>query len=378
VAQAFSLCCPCYHAASMDLSDYKPTPDLSRAATIPARWYLDPRFLDLEKARVFGRSWQAVGHASQVAEPGSYLACKVADEPVVIARAKDGVLRGFSNVCRHRAAIVAEGCGRAASLRCPYHAWTYGLDGRLLSQPEFEGVEGCDKSAMGLPEYRVETWGPYLFVNLGRATPALAEVLGDIPREAAQLGCDFSKLQFSQRRDYVLECNWKVYVDNYLEGYHLPAAHPGLFRELDYQKYRVDTFRYYSSQYAPIRARSAAEGRRRYDYGQEGPNALYYWVFPNFMLNIYPDNMSANIIVPLGPEKTLTIFEWFAYSGGIAEETVAFSDEIQQEDIKVCESVQRGLASRSYTAGRFSVKRENGVHHFHLLLHEFLSYSTGL
>jgi len=179
------------------------------------------------------------------------------------------------------------------------------------------------------------------------------------------------KPEFACRRDYVIECNWKVYVDNYLEGYHLPAAHPSLFRELDYAQYRVDTFRYYSSQIAPIKSRG--EGERRYAYQDDSQQALYYWIFPNYMLNVYPDNLSANIIVPLGPEKTLTIFEWFGFNSmGVKQATIDFSDEIQQEDIRICESVQRGLRSKHYNRGRFSVRRENGVHHFHGLIAEYV------
>jgi choline monooxygenase len=170
------------------------------------------------------------------------------------------------------------------------------------------------------------------------------------------------QLRFAERRDYIVNCNWKVYVDNYLEGYHLPAAHPALYRAVDYAQYRVDTYRYYSSQFAPLRL-------------GDGGHALYYWIFPNFMLNFYPDNISSNIILPMGHEKTLTIFEWFAYGDNpvLRPEAIAFSDEIQREDIRICEAVQKGLESRSYTQGRFSVKREGGVHHFHLLLNEFLS-----
>ncbi len=353
------------------LHDYTPR-DLAHATTIPSRWYLDPEFLDRERASIFARTWQPVAFAKTVAEPGTFASAEIAGEPVVVARAKDGVLRAFSNVCRHRASIVADGSGKAASLRCPYHGWTYGLDGKLLACPEFEGVLDWNKESAGLPQYRVETWGPYVFVNQDPSAPALAEVFGDIPQQVAKIGCAVDRLEFSQRRDYIIECNWKVYVDNYLEGYHLPAAHPGLFRELDYSQYRVDTFRYYSSQHAPIRPPRAGQENRR--YASDGLNALYYWIFPNFMLNVYPDNLSSNIIVPLGPDRTLTIFEWFQYPGSTVQpETIAFSDEIQQEDIKICELVQKGLRSKSYDTGRFSVKRENGVHHFHLLLHEFLT-----
>ena len=351
--------------------------------------------LEAEREKIFGRAWQPVGRAQAVADPGTYFACEIAAEPVVVARAKDGVLRAFSNVCRHRASIIvdatsggvvdAAGGGqqsrahKGATLRCPYHNWTYGLDGRLIACPEFEGVLDWETSSVELPQYRVEVWGPHVFVNQDAGSlergPGLTSVFGDIPAEIAKIGCAVDQLHFSERREYIIECNWKVYVDNYLEGYHLPAAHPSLMRELDYARYRVDTHRYYSSQFAPIRPpRAGAEHHENRRYQADGMNALYYWIFPNFMLNVYPDNLSANIIVPLGPERTLTIFEWFGYPGSnVSPETVAFSDEIQQEDIKICESVQKGLRSRTYDTGRFSVKRENGVHHFHLLLNEFLA-----
>ncbi len=356
----------------MDLSDYTFDPDLARASTIPARWYTDPAFLEAERKLVFGRTWQAVGRAAAVAEPGSYFACDITGEPVVVVRGNDGRLRAFSNVCRHRGAVLAEGEGRASVIRCPYHAWTYELDGRLFATPEFEGVADWDRSRICLPEFAVETWGPFVFVNLDPNAGVLRDVLGAIPEEIRAIGCPFDEMRFSYRRDYMVECNWKVYIDNYLEGYHLPAAHPGLMRELDYARYRVETFRYYSSHVAPIRARSSGEPRR-YVYADSNRSALYYWIFPNFMLNIYPDNLSSNIILPAGPDRTLTIFEWFGYAGEVQQATIDFSDEIQQEDIRLCESVQRGLRSRNYSQGRFSVKRENGVHHFHGLLSEFLS-----
>ena len=145
-------------------SDYTPS-ELARASTIPSRWYLDPQLLDLERDRIFARTWQPVAFAKTVAEPGSFAAAEIAGEPVVVTRAKDGVLRAFSNVCRHRASVIADGCGKSATLRCPYHGWTYALDGRLLACPEFEGVLDWETSSVRLPEYRVETWGPYVFVN---------------------------------------------------------------------------------------------------------------------------------------------------------------------------------------------------------------------
>ncbi len=356
----------------MDLSDYTFTSDLSQASTIPSRWYTDPAFLDAEQRSVFGRTWQYVGRADSLAEPGSYFACEVTGEPILVARDRDGHLRAFSNVCRHRGALLAEGAGQAPVIRCPYHAWTYSLAGRLLGTPEFEGVGNWDRSEICLPQFQVEIWGPFVFVNQDPQAPPLLEVLGAIPSEIAQIGCPFDQMRFSYRRDYVVNCNWKVYIDNYLEGYHLPSAHPSLMRELDYAQYRVETFRYYSSHIAPIKASSGTEARR-YDFTDNSRSALYYWIFPNFMLNIYPDNLSSNLILPLGTDRTLTIFEWFGYTAEVQQATIDFSDEIQQEDIQVCESAQRGLRSRHYNQGRFSVKRENGVHHFHGLLHEHLA-----
>jgi choline monooxygenase len=351
---------------------------LSFAETIPSRWYTDPQFLETEKEKIFWRTWQAVGHASQVAQAGSYLATEICGEPCAIVRGKDGVLRALSNVCRHRASTILQGSGCTKALRCPYHGWTYSLDGTLSAAPEFEGVENWDRSEVRLPQMRVEEWGPFLFVNVDSNAPPLLKILEHIPKQVAELGCEVERLHFSYRCDYLIRCNWKVYIDNYLEGYHLPAAHPSLFRELDYNAYRVDTFRYFSSQYAPIRPpRPGRDEPRRYTTPTADNRALYFWIFPNFMLNVYPDNLSSNIVLPVGHDQTLTIFEWFTYPKGdqasdISPETVAFSDEIQQEDIRICEQVQKGLASRSYDRGRYSVKRENGVYHFHSLLEEFL------
>jgi len=291
-------------------------------------------------------------------------------------------LRAFYNVCAHRAGPVAAGKGNRRSLQCRYHGWTYALDGRLLSQPEFEGVNDWRKEDICLQNVRVVEWGPFIFVNLDANASDFMDVYGDIDAEIRAKGFDIAQMRAMERRDYEIECNWKVYVDNYLEGYHVPIAHPGLFRELDYEQYRVDTFRYHSSQYAPIRPAKDGEiqGRERRYVRTEGESeALYYWIFPNTMLNIYPDNMSINIILPITHDRTLTIFEWYFEEPGTGEgwesmqQTIAFSDEIQQEDIEICVTVQKGLRSRAYDRGRFSVKRENGVHHFQTLVQEFLS-----
>ncbi len=366
---------------AIDLSDYQPSGDLSRARTLPARWYTEPEFLALEAEKIFYKTWQPVGRVEEVLRAGDFFSCEVLDQPLVIVRNKAGELRAFYNVCPHRAAVVAHGRGNRKSLQCKYHGWTYDLDGQLLRAPEFEGVNDWDAQAVCLQSVQVEAWGPWVFVNLDPSAAPMASAYGVIATEISAAGFNLSEMRLVERRDYVIDCNWKVYVDNYLEGYHLPIAHPGLFREVDYDQYRVDTYRYYSKQHAPIREVDPGETRdRRYARsGAAEEDALYYWIFPNVMLNVYLDNTSINIIIPLGQDKTLTVFEWYFEAPGTGEgwesmqQIIAFSDEIQQEDIELCEWVQRGLRSNAYEAGRFSVLRENGVHHFQSLVHEFLS-----
>jgi choline monooxygenase len=365
----------------LDLTDYKPPDDLATAETMPARWYTDPAFLEWEKEKIFSKTWQPVGKLDDLLRVGDFFTGEVAGEPLIITRGLDEQLRAFYNVCPHRAGVVADGRGNRKSLQCKYHGWTYDLQGKLMRAPEFEGVKNWNADDVCLKPVKVEAWGPWVFVNLDPEAQPMSAVYGTIHDEIQNAGFKIDKMQFVERRDYVIKCNWKVYVDNYLEGYHLPIAHPDLFREIDYDQYKVDTFRYYSKQYAPIREVKEGDVRdRRYVRSGEGEeDALYYWIFPNVMLNVYLDNTSINIIVPIDHETTLTIFEWYFEQPGTGagwgsmQDIIAFSDQIQVEDIELCEWVQKGLKSRAYDKGRFSVLRENGVHHFQSLVHEFLT-----
>ena len=335
---------------------YRFDPQLSRASTIPSSYYNDAAVIDEENRTIFSKSWQLVGHDDQLRERGQFFTTNVAGEPLLIVRGDDGATRALSNVCRHRAGPVAKGAGKRASLQCGYHGWTYALDGTLRTAPEMDGIECWDKQSVALPKFRIESWNGLLFVNLDPAAPPLLDFLGD-------LGARRFGGALAARKEWTVHCNWKVYVDNYLEGYHIPIVHPGLFREIDYPNYRTETRRNYSIQYAPLKR----PDRIRTVGGSN--EADYYWVFPNLMLNVYPDNFSTNLIVPMGQDKTLTIFEWYfrdpASKKKEIEETIAFSDEIQLEDIDICEAVQRGLKSSTYDTGRYSPVRENGVHHFH-------------
>jgi len=353
-------------------------PRLEYASTLPSRYYFDPAVLDAEQRSVFSKTWQLAGRAEQVREAGQYLTATIGGEPVLVVRGSDGELRAMSNVCRHRAGPVAKGEGRRPVLQCGYHGWTYALDGRLLTTPEFDGVQCFDRSEVRLPQFRAEVWGELLFVAIDPAVPPLLEYLGGmaggVPGDRAgdRAGRDSSGFRLAARKEWTLDCNWKVYVDNYLEGYHIPIVHPSLFRELDYAKYRTETQRWFSIQHAPLRRPERIRG---------DDEVRYFWLFPNLMLNVYADNFSTNLIVPLGPERTMTIFEWYFRDPdsvrAAIDETIAFSDEIQLEDIEICEAVKRGLKSATYDTGRYSPARENGVHHFHALYAELMDLPTG-
>lgn len=342
--------------------DFSFDPRLAAAETLPSLAYADPSLAALERGRIFGSTWQWVGVLDQLAGIGSRFQATVGGEPVLVLRDETAQLRAFSAVCRHRAGRVG---GEGKILKCGYHGWTYDLEGHLLGTPEFEGVEGFDRGACRLPEFQVDTWGPWIFVNLDPSAPSLAQVLGEIVAETK--AWPLARLRPVKTLDYELACNWKVYVDNYLEGYHIPVAHPELFRQIDYSAYRVETRRWHSRQHAPVKGsgtlyhRDLAKG--------EAPEALYYWLFPNLMVNVYPDHVQLNLIEPLGPGRCRTRFAWFVEEGKSLDlaENLAFSDLVQQEDITLCEAVQQGLESRTYDRGRYSVKRENGVHHFHQL-----------
>ena len=347
--------------------------DISRAWTLPAALYTDAAVFAAEKERIFSETWQVVGRHDQVAKPGDYFTAEVAGEPLLIVRDAEGGLRGFYNVCRHRAGPPAEGCGSRKLFRCGYHGWTYGLDGALISATEIEGVEGFRPEDFSLTPVRTEEWFNLIFVNLDPDARPLRESLGDLTRQAERF--PFTEMKLFERRTYDMKCNWKTYVDNYLEGYHLPSVHPGLNRELDFNAYVVEPYARHVRQFSPIRGAQPGDTTpRRYSQASENLTTDYFWIFPNWMLNCYPDNVSLNIVVPIEAERSLAIFEWYLperdHYTAAAKASVEFSHQIQIEDVGICEVVQKNLRSRSYSRGRFSVKQEKGVHAFHRMYAE--------
>jgi len=347
--------------------------DVSRAWTLPAPLYFDAEVFAAEKDAIFARAWNVVGHHDQVKNAGDYFTAELVGEPLLLVRGADTKLRGFYNVCRHRAGPPAESCGSRKLFRCGYHGWTYGLDGSLISATEIEGVEGFCPQDFSLAPLRVEEWFNFIFVNLDPDAQPLRETLGDLSRQVEKF--PFAGMKRFERRTYEMNCNWKTYVDNYLEGYHLPSVHPGLNRELDYNAYVVEPYAAHVRQFSPIRGAQTGDATpRRYAETREDLTTDYFWIFPNWMLNCYPDNVSLNVVLPLAPERSLAIFEWYLPEKDLdshaAKASVEFSDQIQIEDVAICEKVQKNLRSRSYSRGRFSVKQEKGVHAFHRMYAE--------
>jgi choline monooxygenase len=353
------------------LASYNAAAALPDAYTIPAPWYTDARIAQLELQNVFSRTWQSVGRAAQVEEPGQYVTASVAGEPIVAVRGSDGKLRAFYNVCRHHAmTVMNEPCGQAPHMRCPYHGWTYNLEGELRGMTEFEGVCNFDRAQNGLVPVRVEIWENFIFVNLDPHAAPLDEFLGALVGLAKPL--NFGGLKFVERRSYRQQCNWKVYVDNFLDGgYHVPHMHKGLNSVLDYTNYTIENVDRCCVQSSPVAVDKSSEASAAAT--RKGERAYYFWQYPNFMLNWYEGYLDTNLVIPLGVDRCEVIFDF--YFGDTSEaqmpyirESMGVSERVQQEDIVICDGVQRGLSSRAYQAGRLSVRREAGEHLFHRLL----------
>ncbi|HEY7099982.1 MAG TPA: aromatic ring-hydroxylating dioxygenase subunit alpha [Terriglobales bacterium] len=361
------------------LASYNDDAPLSEASTIPAPWYVDSRVADLESEAVFAKTWQMVGRIEQVEKPGQFITAVVGGEPIVVVRGNDGMLRGFFNVCRHHAAaVVTEKCGQASLLHCPYHGWNYGLDGSLKGMPEFDGVKGFDRQQNGLLPINADIWEKFVFVNLDPHADSLQTFLGGLVRRVAPLGV--TRLNYFESRVYDIHCNWKVFVDNYLDGgYHVPHLHKGLNSVLDYKEYTIENEDRYCLQSSPMVSsdQDAATGATR-----KGDRAWYFWQYPNLMINCYEGYMDTNLVLPIDVDHCRVIFDF--YFADVSESAKAYNQQsvavgarVQDEDLGICEDVQRGLKSRAYGAGRLSVRRESGEHLFHRLLAADLKRMSG-
>ena len=351
--------------------------DITVARTLDKSFYLDGAVFDLATERIFSRSWHWLGGLDDVADAGT-LAPRVLlpgllDEPLLLARDSVGTLRCLSNVCTHRGnVLVAEAC-RAAHIRCGYHGRQFDLDGRLRGMPGFEGARGFPTAADDLP---VVGFGEFLGHGYAALQPVwpLDSWLGEVRRRLPWPDATPLVADPARSADYCFDAHWALYVENYLEGLHIPFVHPGLNETLALGGYRSELNRGSVLQLAP-----ASPGQPAFSTPAGAADdsqriaAYYWWLFPNLMLNFYPWGLSVNIVEPLGPARTRVLFRSFVADPALLDAGAGGAlDRVEREDEAVVLGVQRGLRSRLYRGGRYAPRHESGVHHFHRLLCDFM------
>ena len=354
---------------------YEMNEDVCKASTIPSSFYVSQEAFEQARERIFARSWQFATHLDNVKVPGQVFPFTLLegclDEPLMLSRDMDDAVHCLSNVCTHRGNIVCEGAANLGSFRCRYHGRRFSLDGTFKSMPEFEGVEGFPSQKDDLPKVSLERWRQFFFVSLAPTVP-FSEHMKEVDEICAFMPLEQFAFDSAGQRDYLVKGHWALYVDNYLEGFHIPYIHADLNAALDYGAYRTVLLKHGNLQLGV-----GAEGDECFalpdghPFAKERVAAFYFWLFPNLMLNFYSWGLSVNVVRPLGPALTKVTFLPFVWdaskrAGGAG----AALDRVEREDEAVVEMVQRGLRSRFYDRGRFSPKRESGVHQFHRMVAE--------
>lgn len=339
--------------------------------------YSDPDYYALQKGRVFARSWQWVGDSARMRAPAHLLPVTLLegclDEPLVLSSDEDARLRCLSNVCTHRGAIVVEGETHARSMRCRYHGRRFNLDGTLGSMPEFETTVGFPSESDNLRQLQLDKFGPLLFSGIDPAM-SFDEWIAPVRERVEWMPLETFRRDTKSSHDYLIEANWALYCDNYLEEFHIPYVHAGLAEKLDYANYRTERFGFSNLQLGIARA-----GEPAFELPAGHPNsgervaAFYFWLFPNTMLNFYPWGLSLNVVTPLSVNRTRVSFHSYVWREELRADGAGGNlHAVEMEDEEVVESVQRGVRSRIYSRGRYSERREVGTHHFHELLARFM------
>jgi phenylpropionate dioxygenase-like ring-hydroxylating dioxygenase large terminal subunit len=340
--------------------------------TLPASWYSDDGVWWLERDRIFATTWQYAGRADQVHEPGGFFVSRAGHIPVIILRDRADELKGFVNVCRHRGHPVVSGEGRRETLQCPYHAWTYDLDGSLRRAPRAEREEGFDPTGLSLLPVSVDTWGPFVFVNPDPQAAPLVDTLGALPEVVAESGVDLGDVRYHSHHEWEIRSNWKVAIENFLECYHCPTAHPGFSKviDVDPDAYLLTVGPAYSSQVGQVRE-SALAGNGKAPYVPRGSvtQAQYHFIWPNTTISIEagPPNIAIERWVPTGLRTTAEVTDYYFgpdVSEAQIQEVIDFGTQVGEEDLALCESVQQGLDSRAVPQGRLMRESEQLIHDF--------------
>ena len=347
--------------------------------TLPAAWYMEDDVRRLERERIFSSSWAYAGPAEWVREPGSFVAAQVGHVPVAIIRGSDGVLRGLVNVCRHRGHLVVDGAGCRATLQCPYHAWTYDLDGTLLKAPRSDREPGFDPTGLSLASISVGTWGPFVFANPDPEAESLESWLGGLPSLVGESGLDVDAISFHSHHEWPIEANWKIVMENYLECYHCPTAHPGFSKVIDVSPdaYALQVHPTFSSQIGSVRPSAlAGNGNAAYTPRNEVQQPQYHFLFPSTTININPGipNISIERYLPTGLRETMEVTDY--YFGDVTDaeidELLAWDTQVAEEDVSLVQSVQRGLESGTVPQGRLMSESEKLIADFQRRVHDAL------
>lgn len=332
--------------------------------TLPWAWYADAEILRREQELIFRGAWQYVGHVGELEEPGRYFARQVGGMPLVLVRDREGELRAFVNVCRHRGAPVAKGDGKRETLQCGYHAWTYGLDGSLLAAPRSEREPGFEAGELSLLPAQAGVWGPFVFANPDPDAPSLEQTLRNLPELVASVGVDVDGLEFHKRSEWSVEANWKLVCENFLECYHCAVAHPGFSALVDVSpdSYRLELGETFSSQFGELRETWTSN----YDPSGEVSRSQFHFLWPNTGINIFPGraNLSIGPMLPAGPGRTDRLLDYFFAPEADQEwarELLVFDDEIGRQDSALVEDVQRGVAAGMVERGRLLEQSEQLV-----------------
>lgn len=346
--------------------------ELEEGIGFPSEFYTDPAITELEYTHLFHRSWQYFCRAAELEVNGDYVTGTVGRTPIVVVRQGES-LNALVNVCRHRRHLVMEGCGNQKVMLCHYHGWSYGLDGSLKGAPRADGDADFCKEAFGLLPARVDTWGPWVFVNLDVEAGPLARTLGRLPDIIAESGLELAELEFHGRTEWRARANWKVMLENFLECYHCAIAHPGFSEmiDVDPDAYVLEPHEWFSSQVAHVKVSAlSGEGKKpKYDAGGAIKQAQYHWLFPNFTININPGfpNLSIDVWLPLGPDRAQGFSEQYFGADvdpGFAKELMAFNQEVGNEDDELTDAVQRGLLGGQPARGRYIRHAEQLPIHF--------------
>ncbi|MFT5890397.1 MAG: choline monooxygenase [Dokdonia sp.] len=357
-------------------------PDITQAETLPASFYRSQEVFDAIKERIFEKTWQWIGDATTcIPLTESVYPFVLLDnyltEPMMVVRNKDSSITCLSNVCTHRGNIVVHHPGKVKNFTCMYHGRRFELDGSFKSMPEFEEAQDFPRPCDSLHTFKLQEWGSHLFVGLDPAFD-FSEVIEVMKERVGFLPLNEFKLDTSLNKDYIVNCHWALYCDNYLEGFHIPFVHEDLNNALDYGQYKTEIYDHVNLQIG-----YTDSGEEVFTLPEGHPDqgklvaAYYYWIFPNMMFNFYPWGLSINIIKPFSVNKTKVSFITYVYDETkLNAGAGALLDKVEREDEFVVEGVHKGLKSKFYKAGRFSPTREKGVHHFHSLLAKYLNGNT--